>query len=563
MTYLVIAIVIVGLFIGFFLKEYFDARSFYLKRLEKAKKSYGKLSEREYTEDELTRIKTLSRRIADPDTIDEITASDIDFDRLFLSFNASLSSCGDEYFYYRLGTPLYDGNALSELESKVTEIKENEKERWDLMAEFMKIGAMRNVNFFDCIDLCAGLASKRLFQFFVPIITFVFALLATIFLGAPGVAILVFVIAYNIITYYKKNGDISVYVICFKFIVNLLNAADSMTKKEYHAIESEQDAIRGSLKKLSSFRKLSRLVTGASRGATGVGNPLDILADYLKMIFHTDIIGFYLMLDSFKKNKEEIENIYINVGKAETYITIASMREAYPVHAIPVDGEGLKGVNLYHPLIEDPVKNSITTGDKCVLITGSNASGKSTFLKTVALNALFSKSIHTCFADSFSMGQYRIASSMSLRDDLENHDSYFMVEIKALKRIMDKASDGDPRPVLCFLDEVLRGTNTIERISACTVILRKLKEAGVLCFAATHDLELTRLLQDDYENYHFDETVTGNDILFNYVMKEGPSVTRNAIKLLSLMGFEDSLIEDANRLAGDFETTGRWNVKSE
>ena len=149
-------------------------------------------------------------------------------------------------------------------------------------------------------------------------------------------------------------------------------------------------------------------------------------------------------------------------------------------------------------------------------------------------------------------------TSMSLRDDLENHDSYFMVEIKALKRIMDMAVNGDKRPVLCFLDEVLRGTNTFERISACTVILQKLKKEGVMVFAATHDLELTNLLASDYDNYHFDETVTGNDILFNYMLKDGASVTRNAIKLLSLMGFEEEIIKEANELAGDFEKTGRW-----
>ncbi len=341
--------------------------------------------------------------------------------------------------------------------------------------------------------------------------------------------------------------------------MNLLNVSKSVVKLDIPVIKEEQEEITASLKKLSGFMKLSGFVTGGGNAkATGTGNPLDVLLDYLKMLLHIDIIGFHLMLDSFKQGKEDIEKVYITIGKTESYISIASMRKALPVWCIPEKKRGIEGADLYHPLIEEPVKNSIRATEKGVLITGSNASGKSTFLKTVLINAVFAKSVNTCAADSFACDDYRIYSSMSLRDDLMSHDSYFMVEIKALKRIMDKACDGDSRPVLCFLDEVLRGTNTIERISACRVILKKLHEQGVMCFAATHDLELTNLLTDDYDNYHFEETVTDNDITFNYKLNPGAGVTRNAIKLLGLMGFEQEIIDKANEMARSFEETGKW-----
>jgi DNA mismatch repair ATPase MutS len=79
---------------------------------------------------------------------------------------------------------------------------------------------------------------------------------------------------------------------------------------------------------------------------------------------------------------------------------------------------------------------------------------------------------------------------MSLRDDLQGGDSYYVVEIKALKRILTAAKEPG-RPVLCFVDEVLRGTNTVERIAASTQILKSFDGRAVLCFAATHDIELT------------------------------------------------------------------------
>ena len=104
-------------------------------------------------------------------------------------------------------------------------------------------------------------------------------------------------------------------------------------------------------------------------------------------------------------------------------------------------------------------------------------------------------------ADSYSAGLYRIMSSMALRDDLAGGDSYYIVEIKSLKRILNRLEE-EGNPVLCFVDEVLRGTNTVERIAASTQILKSLSKASVLCFAATHDIELTHLLKKYYNNYH-------------------------------------------------------------
>lgn len=140
-----------------------------------------------------------------------------------------------------------------------------------------------------------------------------------------------------------------------------------------------------------------------------------------------------------------------------------------------------------------------------------------------------------------------------------------MVEIKSLKRMLDIQQDkgiGDGRkvPVLCFVDEVLRGTNTVERIAASTQILRSLNGPDNLCFAATHDIELTHLLENEYENYHFEEVFAEGDIFFPYKIMYGRATTRNAIKLLSVMGYDSHLIEDAEKLAENFMKDGKWTA---
>ena len=146
---------------------------------------------------------------------------------------------------------------------------------------------------------------------------------------------------------------------------------------------------------------------------------------------------------------------------------------------------------------------------------------------------------------------------MALRDDLAGGDSYYIVEIKSLKRILNRLEE-EGNPVLCFVDEVLRGTNTVERIAASTQILKSLSKASVLCFAATHDIELTHLLKKYYNNYHFEEEIVDNDVVFHYQLMRGRAVTRNAIKLLGVMGYDEEIIKEAEGLAEGFLEKGSW-----
>ena len=113
-------------------------------------------------------------------------------------------------------------------------------------------------------------------------------------------------------------------------------------------------------------------------------------------------------------------------------------------------------------------------------------------------------------------------------------------------------------PVLCCIDEVLRGTNTVERIAASAEILRCFAGRNVLCFAATHDLELTSLLGDVFDNYHFSEEIEDGDVRFSYRLQPGPSTTCNAIALLGALGYDRTLVDSARTRADKFLAEGRW-----
>ena len=295
-------------------------------------------------------------------------------------------------------------------------------------------------------------------------------------------------------------------------------------------------------------------------------NPLEILFDYVRMIFYLDLIKFNQMLHMVQKHLSEIDRMATVIGELETAIVIGEYRTGLKgEYCVPelLSGNGddtfLKLEQLYHPLLNEPVKNDIEV-KKGVLLTGSNASGKSTFLRAVALNAILAQTIHTCMARAYRGGMFYIYSSMSLQDDLVSGDSYYMVEVKSIRRILKEVQEAgkDGKQVLCFVDEVLRGTNTVERIAASTQILKALADRNAICFAATHDLELTKLLDGIYDNYHFEEEIADEDIFFPYRLQKGPAVSRNAIALLKVLGYDEALVKDAEAMAEDFLNTGRW-----
>ena len=113
-------------------------------------------------------------------------------------------------------------------------------------------------------------------------------------------------------------------------------------------------------------------------------------------------------------------------------------------------------------------------------------------------------------------------------------------------------------PCTCYIDEILRGTNTIERIAASASVLEYLHSQDCLCVAASHDIELTKILADKFDNYHFCEQVTDNEITFDYKIKNGASTTRNAVKLLDHMAFDESIVNKAEELILSYEKNQTW-----
>ncbi|MBO5550987.1 MAG: hypothetical protein J5966_03425 [Lachnospiraceae bacterium] len=382
--------------------------------------------------------------------------------------------------------------------------------------------------------------------------------IAMIFVS-PNAGLLLFLVslAVNIPLYFKRKSEIGEYIACFAHIIKAYHAASSMLKVKDNEEMAYRRELKRAVKTLKPVVRGSFLLT-AGRGLTG--GMINMILDYLRIYFHIDLIKFNSMQRMVVGHRAEIERMFLCLGEIDVFIAAAQYRRSLPYWCVPeyTDGQEviIRAERLCHPLLEKPVSSDIEASEKGVLITGSNASGKSTFLRSAALAAILGQSIATVYAESYTASRFYIVSSMAVTDDIMSGSSYYMSEIRALKQVIDICEEDCP--VLCFVDEVLKGTNTIERIAASSEILKSLVRKNVICFAATHDIELTYMLRDYYDNYHFEEEIRDNEVSFSYRLVPGEAKSRNAIKLLRIMGYDDGITESAERRARFFEETGKW-----
>lgn len=531
--------------------------------LEKIKKSWGAVPEREYSWDELERISAYHKAQQKSGfVIDEITWNDLDMDRIFMLMNQTVSSAGEDYLYAMLHRPEFSEERLKERERLFCFFKKEEKTRIRCQQMLTTLRKPRGLSLYQSIHVEKDCQVGSPIREILSCALFFASLVAFMIVPAYGVFAFLAVSGINIITYLKGKEEINRYLGGFRSVMQLIGCADTLEKAEISELSEYTKRLKDCKKALGSFRKGSFLVVNQDGMETG---PEAVMLDYIRMMTHIDLIKFNSMMKAMREHQKEIEEMIEIFGLLDACISIASFRKLLPYYCSPkFDSDKKRAVldveNLYHPMILEPVANSIKT-TQAVLVTGSNASGKSTFLKMVAINAILAQTIHTCMATECKMSYFRVMTSMALRDDLESKESYYIVEIKSLKRILDSAKE--ETPLLCIVDEVLRGTNTIERIAASSEILASLCLPHVLSFAATHDIELTYMLEEYYTNYHFEEEVKEDDVKFNYLLKKGRVTTRNAIQLLKMTGYDASIVEASKNAVVRFEQEGSWKKVGE
>lgn len=560
MEYIYILLAIVAILV---IKSFYDAKNKRELLRYLVEQEWGKVPTEEYSDTKFAAIKAYYDKNKDnTKDVDQITWNDLDMDEIYMLINNTKCSIGSEYLYAMLRRLEFDldelkkRNRLMELFTKDIELRKQ------LQMALREIGKVENISIYEYFNRTDDIAMENPFKHYICSIGLVAAVAMTFVNISIGVIMLIGFLVYNIITYYQSKAKIENYFNVFRYILKMVNSVDAFKEIHHEEVDPYLNTMRENSKAFQKFRRSSRAVLG--NGSIS-GDLLSVLRDYEHMILHNDIIKFNVMLKEVRAHRAELMDLYQTIGYLDSLISIASFRVMLDnEYSIPELKNSTKPYmeieEIYHPLIDHPVKNSIHQY-RSALITGSNASGKSTFLKTVAINAILSQTIYTSLSSSYKASFFRVYSSMALQDNIFNNESYYIVEIKSLKRILDSVRKD--QPILCFVDEILRGTNTLERIAASSEILCMLAKENVICMAATHDLELTHILENYYDNYHFQEEVLENDITFDYKIYQGRAVSKNAIKLLKIIGYNEKLIQAATNRANRFLETNQWEIFQE
>jgi DNA mismatch repair ATPase MutS len=203
----------------------------------------------------------------------------------------------------------------------------------------------------------------------------------------------------------------------------------------------------------------------------------------------------------------------------------------------------INGQEVGHPLI-NPNKRvnnfiNIKTAGEVMLVTGSNMAGKSTYLRGIGINTILTMAGAPVCASSFDISPVQLISSMRIADNLEESTSTFYAELKKLKTVIEKINTGEK--VFILLDEILRGTNSLDRHTGSEALIRQLIKQKAAAILATHDVALAALeneYPDNILNYHFDAQVSGEELYFDYKLKDGVCTNMNASLLMKKIGLE-------------------------
>jgi DNA mismatch repair ATPase MutS len=250
------------------------------------------------------------------------------------------------------------------------------------------------------------------------------------------------------------------------------------------------------------------------------------------------------------RNGAQVRERLRALGEFEALAALAALAYDNPAWVMPVvehdDVNALVATDLSHPLLPDGegIGNDVRIGcaGQILLITGSNMSGKSTLLRAIGLNTVLAQLGAPVSATSMHLSPHRVRTSIDARDALDRGLSLFMAELLRIKSIVDAARAEAPVPLLYITDEMLRGTNAADRHAAVISILEKLVASGAVGVVATHDPDVANNvgLKAHLDSFHFiehfDPARTSMPMWFDYKLRPGLSTTRNAIKLLEIVG---------------------------
>ena len=355
------------------------------------------------------------------------------------------------------------------------------------------------------------------------------------------------------------------FLMAFMVIAYLINSKVSAIHGQLSKMVDELNVLSESIKLLenSSFTSplllhLQQQYTNENNAASGELNKIKKTLERLDLRYNLVLaapLEVFLLwslqqvidLEKWKdKNRNNVIKWFDTLGYFEALNSFAILSFNHPEWTFPVlhnEHFFIEGKEIGHPLINKfkRVSNNIKIerSGELMLVTGSNMAGKSTYLRSVGINIVLAMAGAPVCAKYFALSPVLVLSSMRISDNLEESTSTFYAELKKLKTIIDKVNKKEK--VFILLDEILRGTNSLDRHTGSVALIKQLIKHNAVGIIATHDVELAKLKETypgNILNYHFDAQVNNDELYFDYLLKPGICTSLNASILMKKIGIE-------------------------
>ncbi|KXX69940.1 hypothetical protein [Flammeovirga sp. SJP92] len=529
------------LFITFFFASIFLIFQYYQLRKEKRKKyntlikNWGTSDKDRYINFDRTEryfLKT-GHHLTSYQSISQNTIVDLDLHEVFRFINRTLSSIGEQFLYYKFLTIQYP-HKKSNFSNLVQFFQHKEKERLQIQSILQQLATPRGYYVEKLIhDPHIKAPPYYWFCFLSSIITFISIVLSI--WHSPLLLLVIPLFIINMAMHYVNKKNVDHYSEGLSVLFKMLKVKSKL--KPYFENEINNVSTK-ELKKLKIYSYFIQFTSDNDQDP--IAQLLIWNIELLKILFNVEVIAFYSCIQKLEKHKNTIDELFQYIGQIDAAQSIANVLSGELITCQSHFSKHFHVEEIVHPLLKDCTPNSFSLNKKGMLLTGSNMSGKTTFIRTVSINALLAQTFDFCFGKHYNAPYFKIYSSIRINDSLKENTSYYLQEVKSIKKIVEASQESTPS--LFVMDELFKGTNTIERIKSANAILSYLSKGNHYTFVATHDLELTELQSDRYELWHFSEIVKDEKIYFDHKLKKGKLSRFNAIEILKLNDYPEEII---------------------
>ncbi len=340
------------------------------------------------------------------------------------------------------------------------------------------------------------------------------------------------------------------YIVKSSFIADRISESLASYAVAFEKIEKEQwkSNLTHELATRIISKQTSKSIAQLSKLIHKLGYNLIMIVGFVLNVFFLWALKQVIAIEQWKRDSyHDLEDSFDVIAEFEALYSIAGLRINYSNWAVPeiADGDGytVTGKALAHPLIKESgrVENDYELNDtfKIDIITGSNMAGKSTFLRTVGINSVLALSGAPVCAESMRVSVITLVSYMRIKDSLNESTSTFKAELDRLQMLL-AAVEHEPK-VFFLIDEMLRGTNSVDKYLGSKAVIEQLIKKSGVGMVATHDLEIAKLeskYPDYVRNYYFDIQISDGQMVFDYKLKPGECKTFNASLLLKQIGID-------------------------